>query len=85
MIVTEKVLAAALKDIGIALHIISIRPASRLPRKYSMAKANYFYGKTGEDVKKWLTEIDRVIEANNMANERKVTVAAAYLRDAIAD
>jgi len=70
-----------LKDIGIALYIIGVGLASGLLRKYSTAKANYFYGKTGEDVKEWLTEIDRMIEANNVADGRRVAVAAAYLRD----
>ena len=50
MIATEKALAAALKDIGTALHTIGVRSASGLPREYSIAKANYFYGKAGEDV-----------------------------------
>ena len=45
MFATEKALAAALKDIGTALHIIGAGPASGSPREYSMAKANYFYGK----------------------------------------
>jgi len=50
MIATEKALAAALKDIGIALHTIGTEPASGSAREYSMAKANYFYGKAEEDV-----------------------------------
>jgi len=50
MTATEKALAAALKDIGIALHMIGAGPASGPAREYSMAKANYFYGKAGEDV-----------------------------------
>jgi len=49
--VTEKALAAALKDIGTALHTIGAGLASGLAREYSMAKANYYYGKIGEDVK----------------------------------
>ena len=54
----EKALATALKDIGTALHIIGMGPASGLPREYSIAKANYFYGKAGEDVEEWLAEIN---------------------------
>ncbi len=46
----EKALAAALKDIGTALHIIGVGPASGPAREYSTAKANYFYGKAGEDI-----------------------------------
>ena len=50
MTATEKALAAALKDIGTALYTISVGLASESPREYSIAKANYFYGKAGEDV-----------------------------------
>ncbi len=82
---TEKALAAALKDIGTVLHTIGIRLASGPARKYSMAKANYFYGKAGEDIEEWLAEIDQMIEANNVADERRVAVAAVHLRDAAAE
>ena len=58
MSVTEKVLAAILKDIGTALHTIGAGPASGSLREYSMAKANYYYGKAGENVEEWLAEID---------------------------
>ena len=51
MTATEKALAAALKDIDTALHTISVGSAPGPAREYSMAKANYYYGKTGEDVK----------------------------------
>jgi len=50
MTVTEKALIAAFKDIGTALHTIGAGSASGSPRKYSTTKANYFYGKAGEDV-----------------------------------
>ncbi len=50
MIATEKALAAALKDIGTALHTIGAGPALGPAREYSTAKANYYYGKAGEDV-----------------------------------
>jgi len=36
-------------------------------------------------VKEWFAEIDRMIEANNVANGRKVVVAAAHLRDVAAE
>ena len=85
MTATEKALAAALKDIGTALHTIGAGLAPGPARKYSMAKANYYYGKAGEDIKKWLAELDRMIEANNVADGRKVAVAAAHLRDAAAE
>ncbi len=85
MIATEKILAAALKDIGTALHTIDAGPASELTRKYSIAKANYYYGKAGEDVEEWLAEIDRMIETNNVADGRRVAVAATYLRDVAAE
>src|SRR6266542_3054049 len=81
MIATEKALAAALKDIGTALHTIGAGPAPGLAREYSIAKANYYYDKAGEDVEEWLAEIDRMIEANNVADGRRVAVAAAYLKD----
>ena len=38
--------------------------------------------KAEEDVKEWLAKIDRMIEANNMADGRRVAVVAAHLRDA---
>ena len=50
MTVTEKALAAALKDIGIALHTIGAGPVPGSPREYSTVKANYYYSKVGEDV-----------------------------------
>jgi len=50
MMAMEKTLAAALKDIGTALHTIGTGPAPGPAREYSTAKANYYYGKVGEDV-----------------------------------
>ncbi len=85
MTATEKALAAALKDIGTALHTIGAGLASGPLREYSTAKANYYYSKAEEDVEEWLAEIDRMIEANNVADERRVAVAAAYLRDVAAE
>jgi len=58
MIVTEKALAATLKNIGNILNTIEAGLASEPLREYSMTKANYFYGKAGEDVKKWFAKID---------------------------
>src|SRR6266540_1492460 len=85
MTVTEKAFAAALKDIGTALHTIDAGLAPGPVREYSIAKANYYYGKAGEDVEEWLAEIDRMIEANNVADGRRVAVAAAHLRDTAAE
>ena len=85
MTATEKALAAALKNIGTALHTIGAGPVPELAREYSTAKANYYYGKAGEDVKEWLAKIDRMIEANNVADGRRVAVAAAHLRDVAAE
>ncbi len=85
MTATEKALAAALKDIGTALHTIGAGPGPAPAREYSTAKANYYYGKAGEDIEEWLAELDRMIEANNIADGRKVAVAAAHLRDAAAE
>src|SRR6266545_4697992 len=84
MTATEKALAAALKDIGTALHTIGAGLGPAPPREYSTAKANYYYGKAGEDIEEWLAELDQMIEANNVADGRKVAVAAAHLRDAAA-
>ncbi len=85
MSATEKALAATLKDISTVLHTIGIELAPESLRKYSTAKANYFYSKVGEDVEEWLAEIDRMIEANNIADGRRVTVAAVHLRDTAAE
>src|SRR6266542_490785 len=85
MTATEKALAAALKDIGTALHTIGAGPGLAPAREYSTAKANYYYGNAGEDIEEWLAELDRMIEANNVADGRKVAVAAAHLRDAAAE
>ena len=85
MTVTEKALAAVLKDIGTALHTIGAGPAPEPAREYSIAKANYYYSKAGEDVEEWLAEIDQMIEANNVADGRRVAVAAAHLRDVAAE
>ncbi len=46
----EKTLAAALKDIDTALHIIGAGLAPEPPREYSIIKVNYFYDKVGEDI-----------------------------------
>ncbi len=85
MSITKKAFAATLKDIDTALHIIGAGLAPGSPREYSTAKANYFYSKVGENVEKWLAEIDRIIEANNVADRRRVAVAAAHLRDTVAE
>ena len=68
MIIIKKVLAAALKNIGTTLYMIGARLASGLLKEYNTAKANYFYGKAEENVEEWLTKIDQIIEANNMAD-----------------
>ena len=85
MTATEKALAAALKDIGTALHTIGAGLAPGTAREYSTAKANYYYGKAEENVEEWLAEIDQMIEANNVTDGRRVAVAAAHLRDAAAE
>ncbi len=82
---TEKAFAVTLKDIGTTLHTIGAGLASGLLREYGTTKANYFYGKAGKDVEEWLAEIDQMIEANNMADRRRVAVAAAHLRDVAAE
>ncbi len=51
MTTTEKAVAATLKDIGTVLHIIGTGLTLGSLREYSKAKANYFYGKAGEDIK----------------------------------
>ncbi len=81
----EKALAITLKDIGTALHMIGAGLALGSLREYSTAKANYFYGKAREDIEEWLVEIDRMIEVNNVADERRVAVAAVHLKDAAAE
>ncbi len=50
MMTIEKALAAVLKDIGTALHTIDAELVSGSAREYSTAKANYFYGKVGENI-----------------------------------
>ncbi len=85
MSVTEKALAAILKNIGTAFHTIGVRLALGPSREYSIVKTNYFYGKAGKDIEEWLAKIDWMIEANNMADGRRVAVAAAYLRDVVAE
>ncbi len=81
----EKVLAATLKDISTALHIIGAGSALELLREYSIVKANYFYEKVEEDIEEQLAKIDQMIEVNNVANGRKVAVTTAYLRDVTID
>ena len=83
MIATEKALAATLKDIGTTLYTIGAKLASGLLREYSTAKANYYYGKARKNIEEWLVKINRMIEANNVINGRRVAVAAAHLRDVI--
>ena len=85
IIATEKALAAAFKDIGNAFNMLGAGPALEPQREYSMVKSNYFYDKAGEDVEEWLVKIDCMLEANNVANRRKITVVVAHLRDAAAD
>ncbi len=85
MIATEKVLTAVLKDISNVLNVLGAGLASGPLREYSITKSNYFYGKVEKDVEEWLAEIDRILEANNMADRRKVAVVAVYLRDIMAD
>ncbi len=66
-------------------NVLDAGPASQSQWEYSTAKSNYFYSKVGENVKKWLAEIDHILAANNVTNGRKVAVVATYLRDAMAD
>ncbi len=85
MSATKKALAATLKDISITLHTIGAGLIPRPLKEYNIAKANYFYGKVGKDVKEWLVEIDRIIEANNVAARRRVAVVITHLRDTAVD
>ena len=85
MIAIKKTFIAALKNIGTAFYTIGMKLTLGLFREYNIAKANYFYGKAGEDIKEWLAKIDQMIEVNNMDAERRVVVAAAYLRNVAAD
>ncbi len=41
--------------------------------------------KAEEDVKEWLAKIDQMIKANNVADRKRVVVAATHLRDATAE
>jgi len=85
MIITENVLTATLKDIGNVLNMIDAELAAGSQKEYSTTKSNYFYDKAGEDIEEWLTEIDQILEANNVIDGRRVAVVAAHLRDAAAD
>ncbi len=85
MTTTKKALAAALKNISTALHTLGTKLAPGLSWEYSIAKANYFYSKVGEDVKEWLAKIDHIIEVNNVANRRKVAIVVIHLKDIAAD
>ncbi len=61
--------------------MIRVRLISGLFRNYSIAKANYYYSKVEENIKKWLAKIIQIIKANNITVERRMTVTIAYLRD----
>ena len=50
--ITEKTLAAILKDISTILHMIRVESASGSFKEYSIVKANYYYSKVGEEIKK---------------------------------
>ncbi len=52
MITTEKIFATILKDIDTAFYIIDVKLASKSSRKYSIVKANYYYGKVEKNIKK---------------------------------
>ncbi len=82
MTATEKAFATTLKDIGNAFNFLGVGPAPGSQREYSTAKFNYFYDKIGEE---WLAEIDRMLEASNVINERRVAVMVAHLRDVMVD
>ncbi len=83
--IKSHLLAATLKDIGNTLNVLGAGPASGLQREYSIAKSNYFYSKTGEDIEEWLAKMDWMLAANNVIDRRRVAVAAAHLRDVAAD
>ena len=85
MTATEKALAAILKDISNTLNVLGARLASRSQREYSTAKSNYFYGKVGEDIEEWLAKMNRMLEANNIADGKRVAVTVTHLRDTTAD
>ncbi len=83
--ITKKALAATFKDIGTTLYTIGARLALELLRKYSIAKANYFYNKVKKNVEEQFAEINRMIEVNNVTAGRRIAVAATHLRDTAAD
>ncbi len=85
MIVTEKALIAVFKNISITLHTIGTKLASGFFKKYSIIKANYYYKKVEENIKKWLLEINYMIKTNNIVAKRRVIVIVTYFRNVAAD
>ena len=78
-------LATVLKDIGNTFNVLGVELASGSQREYSIAKSNYFYEKAGKDIEEWLAKMNRMLEANNVADRRRVAVAVTHLRDVMAD
>ena len=85
MTITEKALAAILKDISITLYIIDVRLVSGSFREYNIVKANYYYNKAEKDIEEWLVKIDYMIKANNIIVRRRVMVTTAHFRNETAN
>ena len=50
----------------------------------NLVKPNYFHGLDDEDPFEWIASFNRAATANQWNDNRKVTIAAGYLRDAVA-
>ena len=51
----------------------------------NIVKVREFYGRDEENPVEWIEEFNRIADANNWKNDRKLLIAAAYLRETAAE
>jgi len=59
--------------------------AAATPRELSLVKVEPFYGKDEEDPHEWIELFEQAATANRWPNNRKVAIAAGYLKEAAHD
>jgi hypothetical protein len=77
-----------LQQMTTTLQAMNPNPAGNVAQvnraELNLVKPTYFHGTDNEDPYEWLASFERAATANQWTNNRKIAIAAGYLRDAAA-
>jgi hypothetical protein len=81
-------MAQLLQQMTLTLQAMNPNPTGNVAQvsqaELNLVKPTYFYGTDNEDPYEWLASFERAASANQWTNNRKIAIAAGYLRDAAA-